>query len=516
MIYRSHISGLRVPRAHFSDHVLAGAFSREDKTALIDAASGEELTYGELVRGADRGATGLTAAGVLPGDVVAVMSHNQPRFAVALHAVLRAGAVVSPLNPVLTTEEIVRQLKDSRTRVLIVAQAFAGKGIEAAQLAGVDEVFVLGSHPHRGSWDDLVADAPPTPTAFTRDPAEALAFLPYSSGTTGTSKGVMLTHRNVVANLEQLRLSWRTNEDDVLCAVLPFFHVYALTVLLNAALCVGATVVTLPRYGVRAFLGAVQSYGVTRGHLAPPMILDLARAAEVDEYDLSTMRTAVSGAAPLDQELAAAAEERVGCLIRQGYGMTEASPATHCAYDEDFAETPPGSVGRLLPATEARLVDPLSGEDVPPGEAGELWIRGPQVMAGYLANPEATAATFTDGWLRTGDMARIDEHGRFFIVDRLKELIKYKGYQIAPAELEAVLRTHPDIADTAVVGMPHPTGGEAPKAFVVVKRAIDPQDLLDWVAERVAPYKRVRAIEFIDAIPKSPAGKILRRRLNNA
>ncbi|MFJ3772365.1 AMP-binding protein [Streptomyces sp. NPDC090075] len=514
MIYRSPLSGLHIPPVFLSDHVLADAASRSDRAALVDAATGEVVTYGELVRAADRGAAGLVAGGIAPGDVVAVMSHNQPRFAVAVHAVLRAGAVISPLNPVLTVEEIVKQLIDSRARALIVAESSADKGTEAARAAGVPHVFVLGTHPENGSWDDLVADARPMPPALTANPAEALAVLPYSSGTTGMAKGVMLTHRNLVANLEQLAQCWRLTEDDVLCAALPFFHIYGFTIILNSALLAGATVVTLPRFELRPFLDVVQRHGVTRGHLAPPMVLALAQAGEVDEYDLSSMRTAICGAAPLDEALAERAEKRIGCVIRQGFGMTEASPGTHCAHDEVFASTPAGAAGQLLPNTEARLVDPVSGEDVPPGESGELWVRGPQVMAGYLANPQATAQALTDeGWLRTGDIARVDEHGYFFVVDRLKELIKYKGYQVAPAELEALLLTHPDVTDAAVVAMPHPTGGEAPKAFVVTSGAVDPQELLDWVAARVAPYKRIRAVGFIDAIPKSPAGKILRRRL---
>lgn len=513
MIHHSPVSELRVPPVLLSDHVMADAASHGDKPALIDDSTGEVLTYGHLVLAADRGAAGLAATGVRPGDVIAIMSHNQPRYAVVVHAALRAGAAVSPLNPALTVEEIVKQLADSRARVLIAAQPFADKAAEAAQRAGVPDVLVIGAHPDPGSWDELVINAAPTRPVFTADPRRALAALPYSSGTTGTSKGVMLTHGNVVANLEQLRHGWRLTDQDVLCAALPFFHIYGFTIILNAALLAGATVITLPRFDLHRFLGVVQRHRVTRGHLVPPVVLHLAHAIEVEEYDLSSMRTAVCGAAPLDEKLAAQAEERIGCVIRQGYGMTEASPATHCAHDDDFAATPPGSVGRLLPGTGARLVDPVSGEDARPGEAGELWVRGPQVMAGYLGDPQATAVTITDGWLRTGDVARVDDAGNFFIVDRLKELIKYKGYQVAPAELEAVLLTHPDIADAAVVAMPHPTGGEAPKAFVVTTRAVDARELLDWAAALVAPYKRIRALEFVDEIPRSPAGKILRRHL---
>jgi acyl-CoA synthetase (AMP-forming)/AMP-acid ligase II len=243
------------------------------------------------------------------------------------------------------------------------------------------------------------------------------------------------------------------------------------------------------------------------------MVLALATAPAVDDHDLSSLRRGICGAAPLNVEVTERAEKRLGCLIRQGYGMTEASPGTHQVADADFAATPAGSVGRLVAGTEARIVDPASGEDVPDGEPGELWVRGPQVMAGYLDDPGATAATLVDGWLRTGDLARVDPDGVFWIVDRLKELIKYKGYQVAPAELEALLLTHPDVTDAAVIGVPHAEGGEAPKAFVVTARPTGADALMAWVAERVAPYKKVRAVEFVDAIPKSPSGKILRRQL---
>jgi acyl-CoA synthetase (AMP-forming)/AMP-acid ligase II len=242
-------------------------------------------------------------------------------------------------------------------------------------------------------------------------------------------------------------------------------------------------------------------------------VLTLATTPEVDNYDLSSLRYAFCGAAPLDVEVTERAEKRLGCLIRQGYGMTEASPGTHQVFDDAFTTTPPGSVGRLSPNTEARLVKAGTDEDVAPGETGELLIRGPQVMAGYLDNPEATAATITDGWLHTGDLVRVDEDGVFWIVDRIKELIKYKGYQVAPAELESVLLTHPDVLDAAVVGVPHAEGGEAPKAFVVTSRPVEADSLMAFVAEQVAPYKKVRSVEFVERIPKSPTGKILRRLL---
>ena len=323
----------------------------------------------------------------------------------------------------------------------------------------------------------------------------------------------MLTHRNLVANLAQLAPMWPYGPDDVVCAALPMFHIYGMNVIMNLALASGSTIVTLPRFDVEGYLDAVERHRVTRLHLAPPMILQLVSSPEVDRFDHSSVRWVVSGAAPLDAELAARFEKRFGVPVAQGYGMTEASPGTHLIPERDQADAPSGSIGWLMPNTEGRLVSPDTGQDS--DTEGEVWVRGPQVMAGYLNNPTATAETLTaDGWLKTGDVARITD-GAFFIVDRVKELIKYKGYQVAPAELEGLLLTHPGVLDAAVVPMPHDAGGEAPKAFVVATVELDTDELMSWVAERVAPYKRIRAIEFIDEIPKSPSGKILRRVLRD-
>jgi acyl-CoA synthetase (AMP-forming)/AMP-acid ligase II len=240
----------------------------------------------------------------------------------------------------------------------------------------------------------------------------------------------------------------------------------------------------------------------------------MANSPQLDERDTSSLKMVISGAAPLDADLLERAEERIGAPIRQGYGLTEVSPVSHKSRLADVAETPPGSVGPLIPNTEARLVDPETGEDVPEGEEGEIWIRGPQVMKGYLNNPEATAATITeDGWLRSGDIGRRDGNGYFFIVDRLKELIKYHGYQVPPAELEAVLVSHPKVKDAGVIGVPTVDGDELPKACVVAEDGLEADELMAYVAERVAPYKRIREIEFVDEIPKSASGKILRRML---
>jgi acyl-CoA synthetase (AMP-forming)/AMP-acid ligase II len=514
VIYRSPLPPVAIPDVTLTEHVIGRASRFGDAPALVDGQTGERLSYAVLASEVMDAAAGLAQLGVRPGGVVGLMSHNQPRFAVALHAAIAAGAAVTPLNPVFTVGETVRQLTAAQATVLIAAEAAAGKAAEAAAAVGIRHVLVLGEHPACRPFASLLGTGAPPPRPAL-DPATATAVLPFSSGTTGAPKGVRLTHRNLVANLEQTRAGWRITAEDVLAAVLPFFHIYGFTIILNSGLLAGATVVTLPRFEVGSYLRALAEHRVTRAYFAPPMVLALANAPEAAGHDLPALRYALCGAAPLDVDVTVRAEARLGCLIRQGYGMTEASPGTHQVFDDDFPHTPPGCVGRLSPGTEARLVQPGTDEDVAPGENGELLIRGPQVMAGYLNDPAATAATITDGWLHTGDLARVDPGGLFWITDRLKELIKYKGYQVAPAELEALLLTHPAVADAAVVGVPHAEGGEAPKAFVVPGGPLDAGALMEWVAQRVAPYKKVRAVEFVPQIPKSPSGKILRRVLRD-
>jgi acyl-CoA synthetase (AMP-forming)/AMP-acid ligase II len=502
VIHRSPLPDIEIPDVTLTEYVIGGAARYGDKPALVDGVTGETLSYAGLRSAVYAHAAGLAALGVGPGDVVALMSHNQPRYAVALHAAIAAGAAVTPINPVLTPREVTKQLTASKAKVLIASDEAVDKARAAAGAAGIETVLALSELP-----------AGDTPPRLELDPATTVAALPFSSGTTGTAKGVRLTHRNLVANLAQTRVGWRIGPDDVQAAVLPFFHIYGLTIILNSGLLGGATVVTVPRFEPGTYLRTLAEHRVTRAYFAPPMVLTLATAPEVDDYDLSSLRYALCGAAPLDVEVTERAEKRLACLIRQGYGMTEASPGTHQVFDDAFTTTPPGNVGKLSPNTEARLVKPGTDDDVAPGETGELLIRGPQVMAGYLDDPEATATTITGGWLHTGDLVRVDDDGVFWIVDRLKELIKYKGYQVAPAELESVLLTHPDVLDAAVVGVPHAEGGEAPKAFVVTSRPVGADALMAFVAEQVAPYKKVRSVEFVDRIPKSPTGKILRRLL---
>jgi len=510
MLFKSPHPDITIPDIAVHRFVLARAVALGDKPALVDAASGRTLTYGQLAGGADRVAAGLAGRGFASGDVVGLFAPNCPEFALAFHGTLAAGGVVTTINSLSTVRDAAYQLRDARARFLVTVPQFMDRAAPAAQQVGIEEIFVLGSAPGATPFAALLETAAPAPQAPV-EPARDLAVLPYSSGTTGFPKGVMLTHRNLVANLLQTAWVHHVAEQDRIIAVLPFFHIYGMQVVLNLALWRGATLVTMPKFELEPFLGAIQRYRVTRAFVVPPLVLALAKHPAVDGYDLSSVRAMMSGAAPLDAALETACARRVGCGFIQGYGLTEASPVTHANSDEP-GRCRPGTVGQLLPNTECRIIDTESGRELGPDEDGELWIRGPQVMRGYLGNQEATTATLdADGWLHTGDIGHADADGYFTIVDRLKELIKHKGFQVPPAELEAVLCGHPAVADAAVIPIPDAEAGEVPKAFVVLRGQVSAADLIAYVAERVAPYKKIRAVEVIDAIPRSPSGKILRR-----
>ena len=487
-----------LPDSSLTPLVLRHARRLGEKLALVDSASGRAIAYGDLPGEIAATAGALGAAGHRTGDVVGVVLPNVPEFAVVFHATLEHGGVVTPVNPALTTAEIGRQLGDAGAR-FVITSAELEPSVSTA--AGSARVLVVGSA-------DLRAEpVSPEPTG-----PEDLAALPYSSGTTGFPKGVMLTHRNLTANIVQVEGVFRCDEDDVLLAVLPYFHIYGLTVNMNFALARGATVVTMARFDLAAFLETIERHRVTRAFLVPPILLALAKHPLVDRHDLGSLDLIVSGAAPLDERIARAVADRIGCRVVQGYGLTETSPVTHLPPEGPGMTAKPGSVGPPLPGTECRAVDIASGEPLPAGGDGEIVIRGPQVMRGYLRDDAATAAAIDrDGWFHTGDIGHVDEDGWLFIVDRLKELIKVRGLQVAPAELEAVLQAHPAVADAAVVPSPDRHGGEVPKAFVVLRDEVDLDDLRSYVADRVARHKRIRRIEAVDEIPRSPSGKILRR-----
>ncbi|MER6207652.1 4-coumarate--CoA ligase family protein [Streptomyces sp. NPDC001642] len=518
-MFRSEYADVPAVELPIHDAVLARAAEFGDEPALVDGTDGTTLTYTQLDAFHRRIAAGLADAGVRKGDVLALHSPNTVAFPLAFYAATRAGASVTTVHPLATPEEFAKQLRDSEARWIVTLSPLLAAARRAAELAGgVEEIFVCDSAPGHRSLADMLGSTAHEPVVDI-DPVTDVAALPYSSGTTGTPKGVMLTHRQIATNLAQLEPAVATGPGDRILAVLPFFHIYGLTALMNAPLRQGAAVVVLPRFDLETFLAAIENHRITGLYVAPPIVLALAKHPAVAQYDLSSLTYIISAAAPLDAHLAAACSQRLGLPpVGQAYGMTELSPGTHVVPVRDMPTAPPGTVGKLIAGTEMRVVsldDP--DKDLGIGEAGELLIRGPQVMKGYLGRPDETAAMIDpDGWLHTGDVGHVDDGGWLFVVDRVKELIKYKGFQVAPAELEALLLTHPGIADAAVVGEYNDDNNEVPHAYVVRQQTapdLSQSEVLMYVAERVAPYKRVRIVTFIDTVPRAASGKILRREL---
>ena len=520
MPFTSAWPDVHIPDVSITEYVLRHAERLRDKPAMVDGVSGRTLTYGELRDSTRRAATALARRGFSKGNVFAIYSPNLPEYAVIFNAVASLGGINTTVNPLYTAAELANQLRDSGARVLITVPAVLDKAKEAATAVGIDDVYVFGSAAGARSFSELL-DAPASPPPIHIDPRNDVVALPYSSGTTGLPKGVMLTHRNLVANLcqcEGAKSFDGFNESDVTIAVLPFFHIYGMVVIMMLTLSRGGTVVSMPRFEFREFLTALQRYRVTTAPLVPPIVLGMVKNPAVDEFDLSSIRMVFSGAAPLGDDIARQLSKKLGCPVVQGYGMTEASPVTHLSPTVN-APAKPGSIGLVVPNTEVKLMAVDGDGEVDRGQEGELWIRGPQIMKGYLNKAQDTAdAIDSGGWYHTGDVGYVDPEGWFFIVDRTKELIKYKGMQVAPAELEALLLTHPAVLDAAVIRKADEEAGEVPKAFVVLKadaasRGTSADTIMAWVAQRVAPHKRIRQLEFIDQIPKSASGKILRRLL---
>lgn len=446
-----------------------------------------------------------------------------------------AGGVVSPANPAYTADELAFQLKDSGAKALVTQAPQIPIAREACQKVGIPEnrIILLGEEKDpSGGFKHFTSIRNISGTQRFRrtkvaSPADDLAFLVYSSGTTGLPKGVMLTHRNIVANTlmisaaESEQLSWKPRPDfpegDVLLSMLPLYHVYGLTVVLHQSFYKGTKTVIMPKFEIETFCDLVQTHRVTFAYVVPPIVLLLAKHPIVSKYNLSTIRMMNSGAAPLTKELVDAVHDRINVPVKQGYGLSETSPTTHTQPWGLWRSTI-GSVGLMLPNQTAKYMSPEDTE-VPVGETGELWIKGPNVFKGYLNNEKGTANALTDdGYFKTGDVGHQDSEGNFYITDRVKELIKYKGFQVPPAELEGKLAAHPSISDVAVLGVfKEEQATEVPLAYVVPNAGVTPspkleKEIVDWLAERVAGHKRLRGgVKFTDEIPKSAAGKILRR-----
>ena len=493
MPFTSPLPDIELPRTTIFDMVFGTvprgprAAAGGDRAAITELDTGRSATYGELRERAERVAAGLTARGLGRGDVVALRLPNSVDFAAGLLGIARTGAAVALLNSLLTEREA--------AELALLAGATAE--LTAADIAGAA---------HTPAAAPALAPAPVP---------EDLAVIAFSSGTTGLPKAVELTHAAVTANAAQFAAALAASgvrPGRRVAAPLPFSHIYGLNTLLLSSLAAGHHVHTAARFDLAQFADAHARHAIELTFIAPPIALALAKNEGIDAAAFAASRWMVCGAAPLDEDLARAVERRLGTTILQGYGTTESAPVTHVGI---AGRTSPGSIGFAVPNTEFRVVEPGTLADVAPGRPGELVVRGPQLMRGYRGDRAATELSLAHGWLRTGDLARTRPDGSVWIIDRVKEVIKYRGYQVPPAELEALLLTHPDVHDAAVVGVRRAADGEeVPKAFVVAKGASASEEaLMAWVAERVAPYKKIRDVAFVDAIPRNAAGKILRREL---
>jgi acyl-CoA synthetase (AMP-forming)/AMP-acid ligase II len=504
------------------DVILEACEKFADRTAVVDPSCDRRISYAEYGEMVEATARGLVAAGLQPGEVVAIFLPNSWEFCVGYHAITLAGGIPTLLNPTYREREVRYQLENSGAAILITD----GPNLDGINLGGLPRLRRLystrqsaaGAEPFSNLQLRTTSSLPASGNASD----QTLAALPYSSGTTGLPKGVMLSHRNLVANVYQLLgpngSAFRA--DDIFLCFLPLYHIYGLNVALNPALVLGATLVLLPRFNLPQLFALLRGEGVTTMPVVPPALNALCQAAAAGDFpkDLR-LHWVKSGAAPLAPELARRFTALTGVLVCQGYGMTEGSPVTHLGYLEPDLYHPE-TIGRPLAQTECRIVN-NDGNDADDGEPGELVMRGPQFMLGYWNEPQATAAALREGWFWSGDIVRRDSQGFYQVVDRRKEMIKYKGFPVAPAEIEAVLMEHPAVRECGVVGHRDAEAGEIPVAFIALHEGYVAgskleKDLCDFVAERLTHYKQPRQIRFIEGVPKTASGKILRRELRKA
>ena len=508
------------------DIVLQSCQRYAEKTALVDTSCNRRFAFAEYGSLVESLAHGLISAGLAPGEIVAIFLPNSWEFAITYHAATLAGGIPTLLNPSYREREIRYQLENSGA-VFLISDGPLLDGVNLAGLPALRRVFVTRTHSDQSGCDDFGTLLRPVyGRAFSKfpeaaqSPQETIAALPYSSGTTGLPKGVMLSHYNLVANVYQIvgRNAEPLTANDTMLNFLPLYHIYGLTVALTLSVTVGLTLVLMPRFDITKLCELLICEGVTMMPVVPPAINAMCQAAEAGVFPRNHLvKWIKSGAAPLAPELARRLSNLTGIIVNQGYGMTEASPVTHIGFCEPPEMNRPASIGHPLALTECRIVD-LEGNDVAPGEQGELLMRGPQIMLGYWKEPQATAAAIRDGWYYSGDIVRCDVHGFYYVLDRSKEMIKYKGFPVAPAEVEAVLLEHAAVRDCGVVAKPDLAAGEIPCAFVVLREGFTASDALDkqlrdFVADRLAHHKQPREIHFVEALPRTASGKILRREL---
>ncbi|KAL4238559.1 hypothetical protein ACF0H5_003266 [Mactra antiquata] len=508
IIFKSPLPKEELPNVSLADYMFSRFDRFGDKVALVDDDAGTTYRYSELEDKVRKIGSFLYRNGFRKNDVLCYFGTNNPEFSLLLLGCASVGVILTTANPAYTTGELQRHIEHSGASVLVTVIPLIPK----IQDLAIKTVIVLGEADGYQPFSNmLVDDGTCFPTDVSIDPKLDVCIMPYSSGTTGLPKGVMLTHSNVVGNLRQFKRATITTQEDTNFAVLPFYHIYGMAPIMLGSLQDGAKLVTTPGFDPEGFLKAIIKHNVSQLHLVPPIILFLARHPVVDKFDLSKLRTIISAAAPLGEALSNEFNEKRKQSILQGYGLTETSPVVTI----DQHPSTIGSIGPLIPNTEAKFLNPDTGKSVGRNEVGELCVRGPQNMKGYHNNEKATKDMIDDdGWLHTGDIGYMRDDDRIVISDRLKELIKYKGLQVAPAELEDIIHNHPSVQDVAVIGVPDDRAGEIPRAYVVLKPNTDvkPYDIISYVDGKVSDYKKLRGgVEFLTEIPKSPSGKILRR-----
>jgi long-chain acyl-CoA synthetase len=505
------------------DVILQSCRRHPTKTALIDTSCNRRLTYAEYGGLVESLAHGLVSAGLQPGEVIAIFLPNSWEFAIAYHAATLAGGIPTLLNPSYREREVRYQLENSGAAFLITDAPLL-ENINLARLPALRRVFTTRSQSASAGSEPFSNLLRPSPATHlprpTQGSAQTLAALPYSSGTTGLPKGVMLSHHNLVSNVYQILGPNAAPfiPDEIMLCFLPLYHIYGLTVGLSLALTLGGTIVLMPRFDIQKLCSLIVEEKVTMMPMVPPAINALCHAVEAGAFPKNHhVRWIKSGAAPLAPELARRLTDLTGIIVNQGYGMTEASPVTHVGFCSPPQMNRPASIGQPLALTECRILD-ANDDEVPQGEPGELVMRGPQFMLGYWKEPQATAAALRDGWYYSGDIVRTDSEGFYYVLDRRKEMIKYKGFAVAPAEVESVLLEHPAVRDCGVVAKPNAEAGEIPCAFVVLRDTFSASTALDselrtFVADRLAHHKQPREVHFVEAVPRTPSGKVLRREL---
>jgi len=479
----------------------------------------KQISYSDLWRQVNQMARGLRSLGLQKGDRVMLMLPNCPAYVISYYGTLRAGGIVTQVNPLYTEREVRFLAEDSGASVLIVADALHDRVRNVAQELGLRHVIVaeltggVTLSPGAVFLRDLLAAAPAAELDVAIEP-EDVAVLQYTGGTTGRPKGAMLTHRSLVANAFQVTARDQTQPGEArVLLILPLFHVYGMMVM-NVGLKRGSRLVLLPRFEIDQVMRAIRDHRITDFPGVPTMYVAVLNYPNAEEYGISTIRNISTGGAAMPVEVMEAFVNRFGATINEGYGLSEASAVTHSNPTHDPSLRKPGSIGIPIPGTDARIVDLETGTRVlGPGEEGELCIRGPQIMAGYWNRPEENRAALRDGWLYTGDIAKMDEDGYFYIVDRKKDMIIVSGFNVYPREIEEVLYEHTAVLEAAVIGVPDPYKGEVPKAFIALKAGAEVQEaeILDFCRERLAPYKVPKQIEFRAQLPKSAVGKLLRR-----